>query len=81
MKDLCPTCGKPGYPGVCPPEPPIGTWVRDKYGATGMRHKNGRWAPKGFVPGGIWEAWWHRAGPLVECGPWGRDLNAESVDG
>ena len=63
----CPTCGPP-------PEPPIGTWVRDRFGATTKRHENGRWSPPGFIPIAEWEAMWEARGPLVECGPWGADL-------
>ena len=64
----CPTCQC-----VPPPEPPVGTWVRDRFGGTTMRHPNGGWAPPGFLPAARWEAMWEGRGPLVECGPYGGD--------
>jgi hypothetical protein len=55
-----------------PPEPPVGTWVMDRYGATHYRRHDG-WsaAPSGFYAFGIWSAMWEGRGPLVECSPWG----------
>lgn len=77
---VCPTCGAYGYiPLSAPPEPPVGTWVKDRYGATHVRTKDsdGRigWAasPTGYCAFGKWEAMWAARGPLVECGPWGRE--------
>ena len=53
----CPNCGHPM--GPISPEPPIGTWVRDQYGAVSIRNKDG-WAPalSGFYGFGRWEAMW-----------------------
>lgn len=62
-----------------PPEPPVGTWVKDRFGGTHVRIKdsdgNVGWScsPTGFYAFGKWEAMWEARGPLVECGPWGRD--------
>lgn len=58
-----------------PPEPPVGTWVKDRFGATSVRIKDG-WAasPTGFYGGGIWECMWEARGPLEVCGPWGAQL-------
>lgn len=71
----CPTCGRDredDYVHV-PPEPPVGTWVKDRHGGTHYR-TDGGWAaaPSGFLPGGKWIAMWKARGPLVECGPYGR---------
>lgn len=54
-----------------PPEPPVGTWMRDKYGALSLRQGDG-WGLPGFWPFGKWEAMWEARGPYVECEPWGR---------
>lgn len=53
-------------------EPPVGTWVKDRFGATHYRRHDG-WAaaPTGFYAGGVWEMMWEARGPLVECAPWG----------
>lgn len=69
----CPTCGQ-DYPGPCPPEPPVGTWVKDKHGTTHVRTGD-RWAPAptGFFALGVWSAIWEASGPLVICAPWGRE--------
>lgn len=58
--------------GRIPPEPPVGTWVMDRWGAVHY-HKKGGWspAPTGFDNFGVWEAMWKGRGPLVECSPWG----------
>lgn len=53
-----------------PPEPPAGTWVRDRHGATTLRQGAG-WAPPGFFPLVKWEKLWKARGPLVVCEPWG----------
>lgn len=73
----CPNCGhtfaiggRPPTP--IPPEPPIGTWVKDRFGGVSLRYKEG-WGEPGFWPVGIWEAMWEARGPLVECPPWGRE--------
>lgn len=65
---------------VCPSEPPIGTWVKDKYGAASVRCADG-WAPapSGFFACGRWEAMWEARGPLVECEPWGKQTPEEKV--
>lgn len=66
----CPNCGERFNPA--PPEPPVGTWVKDKHGASHYRTKEG-WAagPWGWYAGGKWDAMWRARGPLVECGPYG----------
>ncbi len=69
----CPHCGNYVAYIPHPPEPPVGTWVRDRHGAVSMRHEGGGWAPPGFMTFGKWEAMWAARGPLVECGPWGDD--------
>lgn len=53
-------------------EPPVGSWVMDRFGATHYRTEHG-WAaaPTGFVPAGRWQAMWEHRGPLTLCGPWG----------
>lgn len=75
----CPCCGYE-YPDpyrepepAAPPEPPVGTWVKDRHGAVHYRKEDG-WAPAptGFYAFGKWTAMWASRGPLVECGPWGR---------
>lgn len=72
----CPTCGRAGYPGPVPAEPPVGTWVRDRYGALSMRKEAG-WAAVGCEPFGLWSAMWQARGPYEICGPWGTPLKAE----
>lgn len=70
-----------------PPEPPTGTWVRDRHGGVHVRIEDGEgnvgWAAgsNGFYAFGKWEAMWRGRGPLVECGPWGRELEPASTDG
>lgn len=71
----CPTCGHDNYPGQVPPEPPIGTWVKDRFGATIMRHPDGGWAPPGCMPLAVWDKMWNARGPLVICGPYGEELD------
>lgn len=61
-----------------PPEPPVGTWVKDKHGGTSLRYAEG-WGQPGTMPFGRWEAMWEARGPLVECGPWGRELNTKTL--
>lgn len=63
----CPTCGNPQYPGPTPPEPRIGTYIRDRFGGVALRHKNGNWAPSGCMPLALWDPMWAARGPLVEC--------------
>ena len=68
-----------------PPEPPVGTWVKDRHGGTSQRRQwtveNGvqrtGWGQPGFEPFGKWRDMWAARGPLVECGPWGEDLPEE----
>lgn len=56
--------------GTPPPEPPRGTWIRDKYGALSVRiidsDKRDGWAPAehGFYATGRWDAMWRARGPL-----------------
>lgn len=73
------TCDNCGHPtGPVPPEPPVGTWVKDRRGGTSVRvvSSDGRdgWAPAptGFYPAANWESMWKALGPLVECEPWGQ---------
>lgn len=75
---VCPECGNRFAPTQEPlPEPPLGTWVRDRHGGVSVRiidsYKNDGWAPAphGFYAGGKWDAMWQARGPLVECPPWG----------
>lgn len=72
--NTCPNCGYTN--GVIPPEPPVGTWVKDRHGGTHYRVDNGRWAaaPTGFYAGGVWADMWTARGPLVVCGPYGGAL-------
>lgn len=67
----CPHCGAELAPTPIPPEPPIGTWVKDRHGGVTQRHPNGDWAPRGCLPYAKWEPMWLARGPLIECGPWG----------
>lgn len=71
---LCPKCGTV-VPVECtvPPEPPVDTWVKDRYGAVHHRGRGGQWGVPGMMYFGSWEAMWHARGPLIECGPWGRE--------
>ena len=74
----CSGCGQPvpAIPGPCPPEPPVGTWVRNRQGRASVRVNEG-WAPAefGFFGAGSWEAMWAAHGPLVKCGPHGVGLD------
>lgn len=67
----CPNCGQ--RVSIPPPEPPVGTWMRDKHGGLSLRYAEG-WGLPGFMPFGKWEAMWASRGPYVECGPWGEPL-------
>jgi len=69
---ICPECEYTAE--VPPPEPPVGTWVRDRRGAATQRQHGGGWGPPGFYPAAEWNAMWNARGPLVECGPWGAEL-------
>lgn len=48
-----------------PPEPPVGTHVRDRHGAHHTRFKTG-WASPGMMAFGNWALMWEARGPLVE---------------
>lgn len=65
-------CEECGSDRIIPAEPPVGTWVKDRHGATHYHNEEG-WgaAPQGFYSGGRWDAMWVARGPLVECGPYG----------
>lgn len=64
-------------PADVPPEPAVGTWVKDRFGGTHVRIKGSDghigWAasPTGFYAFGKWGPMWEARGPLVECPPWG----------
>lgn len=75
---LCRACGAVvPVPCTAPPEPPIGAWVRDRFGALSRRTAEG-WGLPGFMPFGVWAAMWHARGPLTECGEWGHDAASEA---
>lgn len=57
-------------------EPPIGTWVRDRFGGTSMRQGDG-WGNPGVMPFGRWQAMWDARGPYEICGPWGAPAPTE----
>lgn len=65
----CPHCGYDLGLEV-PPEPPVGTWMRDRHGGIELRQKDG-WGVPSTMPYGRWEAMWRARGPYVPCGPWG----------
>lgn len=76
---VCPNCGHAFHPKACtpcPPEPPVGTWMKDRFGGVTQRQKDG-WGAPGVMPFGRWEGMWDARGPYVECGPWGAELPAE----
>lgn len=60
-------------------EPPAGTWVKDRYGATHQRNPKGGkgWGQPGCYYLGEWAAMWDGRGPLEVCGPWGAPLPPE----
>ena len=70
--NACPNCGFAPTP---PPEPSLGTWMRDQHGEVLQRRidadGNDGWGTPGFSSGEVWEAHWAAHGPLIECGPWG----------
>lgn len=74
LMPLCPTCRRPWREDDVPPEPPVGTWVKDRHGGTSYRQSGGGWGEPGIMPLGRWEAMWRARGPLIECGPWGREM-------
>lgn len=55
-------------------EPPVGTWVKDRFGATTYRQEGGGWGQPGMMPLARWEAMWDARGPYTVCGPWGVPL-------
>jgi hypothetical protein len=68
----CPNCGHE----LVPPEPPLGSWVRDRHGAVVTRHidqdGNDGWSPgPGFLALAKWRSMWRARGPLTPCGPYG----------
>jgi hypothetical protein len=63
-----------------PPEPPSGTWVRDRYGAAFHRGDSGNWGMPGFLYLADWVSMWDARGPLVECPPWGVDPEPEQTN-
>lgn len=74
---ICPNCGH-DWVGPVPPEPGLGTWVRDRFGAAMYHHidsdGNNGWAPgPSYMALANWKAMWEARGPLIECGPWGSD--------
>lgn len=72
----CRLCGSDLADRPIPPPPPIGRWVKDRYGAAHIRTPDGNWASAPSREGfGKWEAMWEARGPLTECGPWGREIN------
>lgn len=79
MSQTCPNCGYHVDLTPAPPEPPRGTWVKDRYGGTHVRIVDitGRdgWAPapSAFYAFGNWNAMWEARGPLEVCGPWGSE--------
>jgi hypothetical protein len=75
VSDRCPTCGRGGWVGPIPPEPPVGTWMKDRHGGVTF-HQEGGWGPPGIMPFGKWEAMWEGRGPYVECPPWGIEEDA-----
>jgi hypothetical protein len=79
---ICPACGcrclASDEPPV-PPEPPRGTWVKDRHGGTHQRRvdddgRDGWGSGPGFYSFGLWSAMWRARGPLVVCGPYGAPL-------
>lgn len=72
----CPHCGSEVNAVEPPPEPPMGTWVRDRFGGVAQRHEDAEgnigWSTPGMYAFGKWDAMWQARGPLVECGPWGQ---------
>jgi hypothetical protein len=75
----CPNCGYSGPAhGPAPAEPAIGTWVKDRHGVASVRRVdsdgNDGWSPgPSFYSAAKWEPMWGARGPLVECGPYGRE--------
>lgn len=80
----CPSCGYDSMTLPAPAEPPIGTWVRDRHGASHVRitDPDGRtgWAasPSGMYAFGLWPDMWTARGPLAVCGPYGDALTPDT---
>lgn len=80
-------CSHCGSTLVIPDEPPLGTWVKDRFGGTHVRivdsDRRDGWAvsPSGFYAFGQWEAMWEGRGPLEVCGPWGAEPTWRHTDG
>lgn len=73
----CPSCGHAFHPTACrpcPPEPPVGTWMKDRFGGVTQRQRDG-WGAPGVMPFGKWTSMWDARGPYTECGPWGAELD------
>jgi hypothetical protein len=70
----CHVCGTEA--ATIPPEPPIGTWVKDRHGGVSQRRidsdGNDGWGMPGFYSFGKWDRMWTARGPLTECEPWGK---------
>jgi hypothetical protein len=67
--------------GPIPPEPPVGTWVRDRFGGIHHRGQGGGWGMPGFYYLAQWQAMWGARGPLVECLPWGQEPSTDGNPG
>jgi hypothetical protein len=66
MIDHCPRCGYDLTQIVpVPPEPPVGTIVKDRHGVLISRYPNGHWGESGMVPMALWEPMWQAHGPLI----------------
>jgi hypothetical protein len=74
VSGTCPNCGYHVDAGAAPEEPARGAWVKDRFGAVHQRSPSGGWGQPGLYGFGKWELMWQARGPLVECGPWGREL-------
>jgi hypothetical protein len=75
---ICSNCGHdmgddPWCAEGVPPEPPIGSWVKDRYGGISHRGENGSWGQPGMYYLASWVPMWNARGPLVPCGPWGNE--------
>jgi hypothetical protein len=69
--NACPNCGFAPTP---PPEPSLGTWMRDQHGEVLAPHRcrrERRLGDAGLLLRRVWDAHWAAHGPLIECGPWG----------
>ena len=80
--NICPVCKQKTL--FVPPEPPLGTWVKDRFGCTAVRmfDCDGRegWSQPGFYALASWPSFWKARGPLKECGPWGDRVVEENLD-